>query len=406
MLFQTLDDKSECVGIYCANELVFDLDEFPEDLSKTWKYSSYLSDYKNIEYANLYIGDKKIHEVIPEYLKEDWEDVAGRLLAFERSLKLAKVDRSDNCIYDLTPSRFLVEFCEVKNEITKHVLGNYPRPKRYEYLLKVCQMLEGISGTRLNINRKHLQAHLGSKKTHSIVKRLLETPPYIKYNQFGTKTGRLTTRPNSFPILTLKKSLRTAIEPVNDYFVELDFNGAEVRVLMGLLGMEQPQKDIHQHHIDAVFQGSTTRESAKTAFFAWLYGSRTATSSNEGEALKKFYDKQKILNDYWDGGKICTPFKKEIDDVDRHHALNYIVQSTTAELTILQAMKIDYLLRSSAAKSRLCCIIHDAIVIDFSKEDEYLLPTIKSLMSSTKFGDFKININSGNNLGNLRELPV
>ena len=86
--------------------------------------------------------------------------------------------------------------------------------------------------------------------------------------------------------------------------------------------------------------------------------------------------------------------------------MNYIVQSTTAELTLLQAMKIDYLLRTHAKKSKLCCIIHDAIVIDFSSQDEHLLPAIKSLMSSTKFGNFKINISSGNNLGNLRELPV
>ena len=406
MLFQTLDDKAECVGIYCSGDLIFEREEFPSDISQTWKYSSYLRDLDNIEYANLYTQGKKIHEVIPEYLKEDWEDVAGRLLSFERSLKIAKVDRSDNCIYDLTPTRFLIEFCEVKNEITKYVLKNYPRPERYEYYLKVCQMLEDISNTKLNINKQHLQAHLRSKKTQNIVRRLLGTDPYIKYNQFGTKTGRLTTRPSSFPILTLKKSFRTAIEPNNDYFVELDFNGAEVRVLMGMLGMDQPSEDVHQYHKDVVFQGSTTREGVKTAFFAWLYGSKSATTSTEGAALRKFYDKKKILDSYWDGNRVKTPLQKEIVDVDEHHALNYIVQSTTAELTLLQAMKIDYLLRTHAKKSKLCCIIHDAIVIDFSSQDEHLLPAIKSLMSSTKFGNFKINISSGNNLGNLRELPV
>lgn len=69
-------------------------------------------------------------------------------------------------------------------------------------------------------------------------------------------------------------------------------------------------------------------------------------------------------------------------------------------------MKIDYLLRTQASKSTLSCIIHDAIVLDFAKEDEHLLPKIKSLMSSTKFGEFGINISSGNNLGNLREFSV
>ena len=49
MIFQTLDDKTECVGIYADSNLVFDMEEFPSNLSKTWKYSSYLRDL-DVEY--------------------------------------------------------------------------------------------------------------------------------------------------------------------------------------------------------------------------------------------------------------------------------------------------------------------------------------------------------------------
>ena len=112
MIFQTLDDKSECVGIYCDNELVFDPDKFPEDLTATWKYCTYLHHLGDIEYANLYLQGKPVEDVIPEYLQDDWDDVSNQIRAFHRSLAISKVDQTENCFFDLVPRRFLIDFCE------------------------------------------------------------------------------------------------------------------------------------------------------------------------------------------------------------------------------------------------------------------------------------------------------
>ena len=87
MLFQTLDDKTECVGIYANKQLFFDSDEFPEDIKYTWKYAPYLRDL-DVEYISLYLEGKSIGETIPEYLKDDWEDVSQKITAFKRSLSL------------------------------------------------------------------------------------------------------------------------------------------------------------------------------------------------------------------------------------------------------------------------------------------------------------------------------
>ena len=113
MLFQTLDDKTECVGIYADNQLIFDPEGFPPELTQTWKYAPYLRDL-DIEYISLYLEGGKIADAIPEYLKDDWEDVSNKVLAFKRSLAISQVDTSENCFFDLVPERFLVEFCEVK----------------------------------------------------------------------------------------------------------------------------------------------------------------------------------------------------------------------------------------------------------------------------------------------------
>ena len=402
MIFQTLDDKKECVGIYCGNELYFDEKEFPNNLTATWGFVEHLRG-KKIEYASLYLEGKKIEESIPEYLRDDWDDVTNKLAAFQRSLVLSRVDLQDNCIYDLVPRRFLIDMCEVKNEITKYILDNQKKPERYDFSLQVCQLLDSISNEPLRINKRKVRSYLSTAEK-SQLSNLENAPPYIKYNQFGTITGRLTTKKGSFPILTLKKSLRDIVEPRNDYFLEMDFNGAEARVMLGLLGIPQPEYDIHEFHSDKVFGGKLSRDKVKQSFFAWLYGSRSALVSDEGKVLSKFYEKDKILSEFWDGTNIKTTYKREIKNVDAHHALNYVVQSTAADLTLLQSLKIDHLLRSKGCKTRIACIIHDAVVLDFHKDDEPLMNSIKKLMESTKFGSFKINVSKGKNLGNLKDI--
>jgi len=401
LIFQTLDDKTECVGIYANNQLIFDLDGFPSQLTQTWKYAPYLRDL-DIDYISLYLEGGKIADVIPEYLKDDWEDVSNKVLAFKRSLSLAQVDTQENCFFDLVPERFLIEFCEVKNKITEYVAKNVKRPVRYNFYKHVSMMLQDLSNKKVTIDAQRVSTYLQSPKLKNHAKSILSAAPYVHYNQFGTKTGRLTTKKGSFPILTMSKEFRSAVKPQNDCFVELDFNGAEVRTLLGLLGKEQPEGDVHDFHLQEIFTKINTRDQAKVAFFAWLYGSKTAADQQEMSKLAKFYEKDRLLKEYWDGTTVRTPFKKQIPDTSEHHALNYLVQSTAAELTLKQALKIEYLLRKQSQGSHIAFLIHDAIVIDMKNEDANLLKTMVALMGSTNFGKFRVNIKRGKTLGSMK----
>ena len=71
---------------------------------------------------------------------------------------------------------------------------------------------------------------------------------------------------------------------------------------------------------------------------------------------------------YWDGQVVKTMFGREIE-ADRSHALNYIIQSTTADLVLRQVVKIHDMLRDK--KSFIAFTIHDNIVLDMTDEERY-----------------------------------
>ena len=405
MLFQTLDDKAECVGIYADNRLMFDPDVFPSGLTKTWKYAPYLRDL-DVDYISLYLEGRSIKESIPEYLQDDWADAYQKVVAFKRSLAISKVNTYENCFFDLVPHGVLVEFCEVKNKITEYISKNIQRPARYPFYKHVSMMLEDISHREVKIDAQIVSSYLQDSKLKNHARNIMDAAPYVHYNLFGTRTGRLTTKKGTVPILTMSNEFKSAIRPQNDYFLELDFNGAEVRTLLGLLGKEQPRGDVHDFHLNKIFTKINTRDQAKVAFFAWLYGSKTAADPEEMIKLAEYYKKTELLQKYWDGNTVRTPFKKEIRDASAHHALNYLVQSTAAELTLKQAVKLEYLLRKQSHGSHISFLIHDAVVIDMKKGDESLIRSLAELMASTDFGKFMVNIKRGKTLGSMRGIQL
>jgi len=405
MIFQTLDDKSECVGIYTHNNLIFNPEEFPDTLSQTWKYAPYLRDL-DVEYVSLYLEGGKISDNIPEYLRDDWEDVSRKVQSFKRSLHISKVDISENCFFDLVPKRFLMEFCEVKNKICEHITKTIEKPKRYEFYKHVSMMIGDIACRPIKIDNREINSLAKVPKLANQARAIKTLAPYVNYNQFGTKTGRLSTKKGSFPILTLNKAFRSAVIPTNDFYLELDFNGAEVRTLLGLLEKPQPEEDVHNYHLREVFTDLTTRDEAKVAFFSWLYGANSSDMRAQADKLASFYEKDLLIEKYWDGSTVRTPFGKQILDTSRHHALNYLVQSTTAELALKQALKVEYLLRKYSEGSTVAFLIHDAIVLDMKNEDERLINTMVALIGHTNFGRFKVNIKRGKTLGSMRAVEL
>ena len=396
MIFQTLDDKSECVGIYADGKLHFD--ELPSDLTKTWKYTGSIID-PGVEYAWLRCGGQSLKQACPEEMIEEWRRLQRRFEAYLKSFRIGKINMREHCFFDLVPKDFLHQFCEAKNKITEFVFDNYEKPTNYDHLDRVQKLLYKIKYRDLNINSANSKALFYQTHMRDRARKLLKGPLHIDYNLFGTVTGRLATNTNSFPILTMVRELRKIVKPYNDWFISLDYNGAEVRTFLGLTGKPQPQEDIHEwNKINVVRKKDVTRDEMKTIFFAWLYGSEVGQPLRE-----RIYNKDEVLQRWYKDGKVTTPFDRSII-VDERRALNYVVQSTTADLVLDKAVEIEEFLKDK--KSFVSHIVHDEIVLDMVDEERHLIVDIKKMFAENRLGNYMVNLKAGKNYYDLEDLNL
>tara|TARA_R100001591_G_scaffold79127_1_gene86371 strand:- start:754 stop:1956 length:1203 start_codon:yes stop_codon:yes gene_type:complete len=387
--FQALDDKKTCVGIYHDGNLIFDESKFPESFkdSKTWRYSGFLDD-DSIDYGWILSEGSRLESACPEDLEAEFKKVNKKMLAFKKSFELAKISFKDHCFFDLVPHDFLCEFLELKNQITKHVFETYEKQDYYDHLVNVEKLLYKIRYQSLNVNTDNCRGLFVNSISRNQIQKIMKGNKTIDYNIFGTRTGRLSTFFNSFPMLTMRKEIRALVKPHNDWFISLDYNGAEVRTVMALLEIEQPEDDVHEWNIKNILKkkGITDRENAKTFFFSWLYNPDSKKIENT------IYNRELLNERYYHNGYVCTPFGREIL-VNDYKSVNYLVQSTTADLVNDRAVALDKFLKDK--KTFISHIVHDEVVLDMPDSERYLIPEIKKIFSQNSLAEFKTNLRAG-----------
>lgn len=388
MLFQTLDNKNGCISYYHNGEF---LEELDSNCKLTWRQNGQFVN-NDIDFVQIYVGGRELDDVCPDHLKQDWALLQEKMKSFYISFQESKINLQDVCFYDLLPQKFLKKYCEAKNDICKFIVENNQKPKNYNTMKSILNLVSEIESRELNLDWDNLD--LTNIKGRSLHKKKNFIPNKVSYDPWKTITGRLATAQNSFPILTINKESRSIIKPQNDLFLELDYNSAELRTAFGLLKMEQPSIDIHDWILENVFNAKITREVSKEKTFAWLYNAKASNKK-----LEKILDKQKVLDYYYDGQFVDTIYDRKIE-VDRRKALNYIIQSTTSDLVLKQADKINKLLD----KSFIAFIVHDSVVIDVDRSDQPKLNEIIDVFSKTDLGNFKTNVALGKNFGDMRKV--
>jgi len=393
MTFLTLDDKEECIGYYCDGKLIFG-EKPPTNENKTWKYSPQHSGDQML-YASLFCAGKDFDEMCPERLQETWIKLNSLAKAYIRSFLEAKVSLKENCFYDLVPKQFLIDYCDIKCQIIDDVLDTCEKPNNYDFLLDLDKLIHQIRRTKMNLKFDVLKKEQHDQKTRDFVQKYINKESSIVYNQFSSKTGRLTTEENSFPILNLSKQYRKVIHPKNDFFLELDYNAAEVRVFLALSGFKQPETDIHEWN--RIKFGYDDRSEAKNNIISWLYGKK----NKKEQDFKKYYNTELIKSKYWDGNLVTNHYGRKIA-ADDFHCVNYIVQSTAADLALRQAIEVNKVL--NGCQSKISMIIHDSILIDMKKEEKEKINSIIDTYSKTEFGKFLCSVKVGKNFGEMKKI--
>ena len=394
LFYTILDSKKECLGYYYDG----DIHEQKPDIGKhyvTWQYDHH-HHQEGVEYLSLYCGGKPISDFCPPYLERELEISRDKKNAFSKAITNSKIRASDVCAQELLPSWFLKEISQLKCEILREIFSTQKKPESYDFMLELEKLFGQISQNELTVDLSPLQNMRGKTAVRNFIKRV-SGKTTIKYNQFGTITGRLTTTSDSFPIMNLNRSFRKILKPNNDLFVEFDYNAAELRTMMALAGATQPQEDVHEWNMKNIFFTSN-REQAKKRVFAWLYNPNSVD-----EALDRAYNRKKVLSQYWNGISVKNPFGREIG-AQEHYALNYIIQSTTNDLVLRQILKVNDLLRGK--KSKIVFLIHDSFVLDLDKNEKDLVLEIAKIFSQSKFGDFMVNIKAGKDFGNMKEVSL
>ena len=397
MLFEIIDQKQYCKNIYSDNQIISDPDY--TQLSRTWNYHTSLKECE-IEYAFLYSLGKTLDDCCPLSLRKEWQAIKEKHLAYIKSFQEGLCEIHDHCFYDLVPHSFVIDYFKIKSQITNHVLNHYEKPANYDFLLELVKLSTQIRDNQLNINPNAIKDRLHELKTRNFHTKLFRCNPFIDYNIFGTITGRLSTKKESFPILTMNKDYRSVIEPTNQWYIELDWNAAELRCLLALNDQAQPEDDVHNWH-SAVFarllDQEMTRDQVKRKIFGWLYGPLNVSLGIP--EIEKCYNKEVALKKYWNGNEVVTPFKRRIK-ADKFHALNALIQSTTSDTFLRRAIAVNKILEGR--KSFIMGLIHDSIVIDFNRDDKNLLDELIAEFGNTDLGHFKVNGSLGTNFGNMK----
>lgn len=391
MIFQIIDDKRHCRGYFADGRLR--MRDLPESLSATWDWSELIED-RDVTLARVIAEGKTLQDACPEHLKERLEAREKKIKAHLKSFITSKVNLSDICFYDLVPERDIKHYYSLLNEITEWTIENNQKPQNYRLMHNINIMCKEISKQPILVNKARWKWHAErDQKAMYLSKRFWDKQLRVDYNPWGTITGRLGLNEGSFPILNLKREIKDIIKPKWDCFVELDFNGAELRTLLALSGHNQPQEDIHDWNKTNIFDDNIERDDAKKKIFAWLY-------NPDSEAIRTtYYNKTNVLSKHYKQGIVTTPFARQIPS-DDFHALNYLIQSSSSDNFLDRACAIHRYCKR--LRTNVAFLVHDSIVLDVPLDEKNRIKEIVEIFENTKLGKFKVNINVGKNLGELK----
>lgn len=266
---------------------------------------------------------------------------------------------------------------------------------------------------------------------------------HTEFKIIGTETGRLSSKGPNVQNVPRGKLIKSAFIPSpGNVFIQADYSQAELRVLAILskdpvmMQIYYDGKDLHDELSLTLFGPGFTKEQrvrAKAFNFGVAYG-RTPESIaeehafpvSEARALKDaWYSRFSVAADYIEHSRKTpslgitqqTPFgrKRRFPFITKENAwnieneaVNFPIQSTASDLTLLSAVQLH---KQTSSLADILILVHDSILFDVPKENvDALVPQILNVMQTLpgKYLNtdmpFIADVEIGHNWGNLDKL--
>jgi hypothetical protein len=346
---------------------------FPIEIDPT-----YLKHFKTFRKA--YKHSKYFNEYIPELMSKEW-------------LKKVCLD---------TYYRMRTDFDSIHAFVGTNELSDF-----YLHSVKVQLILQQLRKYAVRLDDKTIEGYVEQKLTIPGVLGKKENNLRSDYNFWGAISGRLSHFPHSFPILNLRKDLRSCIIPHNDYFVDFDYRAADITpiIYMCYPGIDFDSIDLYDWVCKLIDLHEPDRNKMKQKVFASVYANQVS------ELHKKMRVEDKISQfiirrtntETW----LLTPYSRILRIPNKENQIQllpYIIQSVTNDSMLSTVVKVQELINANNLKSKICFLIHDEFVMDVVESELEWMNQIGEIMKETRIGRYSLHTKIGKNFGDMKEI--
>ena len=362
-------------------------------------------------FSTLYTVDKK--ELLYHFNIQESIDLSllYSMVKFDR-LEYSKENSTINYFYHkhrdfkdvnkLIPISKLYESCEKLYDQIKNVI-KYKIPSGFDfYNTTAINVFYLIEQTGLGV---YYEAYNELFKPRNPLYNTINNTVLTYYNLYNI-TSRPTNSFNSVNYAAIPHSdkHRKAFKPLNDYFVEFDFDGYHLRLLCNQIDYPLSEESAHKQLAKLYFNKEDITDEeynkAKQINFQAIYGK----IPEDHKDLEIFKEIQEYIDAMWnmfnDNGVVWNPqsskpFTKKLKDMHPAKLMNYMMQSLETSRNILILKEVLRYLKDK--KSKIVLYTYDSITFDFSKQDgKETLEDIKKILEEGK--KYPIKFKYSNNL--------
>ena len=255
--------------------------------------------------------------------------------------------------------------------------------------------------TKIELNGIGVNTNLISTFGYHVAKYVYDKKLYQNYN-FFTTTSRPSNSIHNLNFAALTPEHRKCFSPLNDVFVEFDFDAYHPRLIGNLVDYDFPNSSVHEYLSEKY---GVDIDKGKNMTFQYLYGG----IPNEIASKIEFLNMTKnLINEMWiefkNKKKINThiynrPLKEEnLDNLNPQKLFNYYIQSYETERNVKLLIKLHQYLLSR--KTNIVHYNYDSFLFDYDRSDG--VQTIYDIKRILEENGFMTKTNVGLNYGEMK----